>query len=58
MILISPPPSVAFEELKALDLSRVAATPGFVWLWVGSGVPGDGVGLEKGRELIASWGYR
>lgn len=58
VILISPPSSVTFEELRAFDLSKAAATPGFVWLWVGSGQKGDGVGLEKGRELLTAWGYR
>ncbi|KAL8279215.1 hypothetical protein RQP46_008471 [Phenoliferia psychrophenolica] len=38
VILISPPASVTFEELRAFDLGKAAATPGFVWLWVGSGV--------------------
>ncbi|KAM0749171.1 MT-A70-domain-containing protein [Meredithblackwellia eburnea MCA 4105] len=58
VILLSPSPEVTFESLKALELGRIAASPGFVWLWVGSGQPGDGVGLERGRELISSWGYR
>ncbi|ORY76516.1 MT-A70-domain-containing protein [Leucosporidium creatinivorum] len=58
VILLSPPADTPFEELRALELSRVAATPGFVWLWVGSGVRGDGIGLERGRELLAAWGYR
>jgi hypothetical protein len=58
VILLSPPADTPFEELRALELSRMAATPGFVWLWVGSGVRGDGIGLEKGRELLAAWGYR
>lgn len=57
-ILLSPPGTVSFEELQKLDMGRVAASPGFVWLWVGSGARGDGIGLERGRELIANWGYR
>ncbi|GJN93445.1 hypothetical protein Rhopal_006501-T1 [Rhodotorula paludigena] len=63
-ILLTPPPSVTFSELAALDLGQRAATPGFVWLWVGSGqtglggVDGGGIGLEKGRELLSLWGYR
>ncbi|KWU41253.1 MT-A70-domain-containing protein, partial [Rhodotorula sp. JG-1b] len=56
-ILLTPPPSTTYEELKSLDLGRVAANPGFVWLWVGSGQQ-DGIGLEKGRELLSLWGYR
>lgn len=58
VILMTPPPETSFDELRALDLGRVAATPGFVWLWVGSGARGNGIGLEKGRELLAAWGYR
>lgn len=59
-ILLSPGPEITFDELMSLDLARIAAAPGFVWLWVGSGVEeeGGGIGLEKGRELISSWGYR
>ncbi|GAA5993557.1 hypothetical protein JCM10908_000110 [Rhodotorula pacifica] len=89
-ILLTPPPETTYEELAALDLGRIAANPGFVWLWVGSGqspvaLPsssasegddgsssavevdtnqptlkrqGDGIGLEKGRELLSLWGYR
>lgn len=58
VIVISPPATTPFDELLALEPSRLAATPGFVWLWVGSGARGDGIGLEKGRELLAAWGYR
>ncbi|GAA5857621.1 hypothetical protein JCM9279_003447 [Rhodotorula babjevae] len=63
-ILLTPPPSVTYDELAALDLPSRASTPSFVWLWVGSGqaglggVDGGGIGLEQGRELLASWGYR
>ncbi|GAA5826804.1 hypothetical protein JCM11251_002899 [Rhodosporidiobolus azoricus] len=48
-ILLTPPPHISFEELAALDLGRAAATPGFVWLWVGSGQTGAGAG-RKGVE--------
>ncbi|GAA5939277.1 Kar4p [Sporobolomyces koalae] len=68
-ILLTPPSSVTFDELAALPLNSLAANPAFVWLWVGSGqrvfhpktgemVGTDGIGLERGRELLASWGYR
>ncbi|GAA5892708.1 hypothetical protein JCM8208_005890 [Rhodotorula glutinis] len=63
-ILLTPPSSVTYDELAALDLPSRASTPSFVWLWVGSGqaglggVDGGGIGLEQGRELLASWGYR
>jgi mRNA m6A methyltransferase non-catalytic subunit len=33
----------------------MAADPSFIFLWVGSGA---GDGLEKGREVLAKWGYR
>ncbi|GAA5870347.1 hypothetical protein JCM8547_006610 [Rhodosporidiobolus lusitaniae] len=48
VILLTPPLSISFEELAALDIGRAAATPGFVWLWVGSGQTGAGAG--KGGE--------
>lgn len=80
-ILLTPPSGTSFAELAALDLARVAANPGFVWLWVGSGqsrldlgdgdggegadettgadtTATDGIGLEQGRELLSTWGYR
>lgn len=51
-ILLTPPSGTSFAELAALDLARVAANPGFVWLWVGSGQSrldlGDGDGGEGG----------
>ncbi|KAI5478691.1 methyltransferase like 14, transcription regulator [Pseudohyphozyma bogoriensis] len=31
-ILLSPPPSVTYEELSRLDLGRISDTPSFVWL--------------------------
>ena len=33
----------------------MSADPSFVFLWVGSGA---GEGLERGREVIAKWGFR
>ncbi|GAA5915089.1 uncharacterized protein JCM6883_003266 [Sporobolomyces salmoneus] len=67
-ILLTPPPSLSFDALSALPISSIASNPGFIWLWVGSGqktfdergevVRTDGIGLEKGRELLAGWGYR
>ncbi|GAA5874215.1 hypothetical protein JCM16303_005777 [Sporobolomyces ruberrimus] len=69
-ILLTPPPSTTFAELSSLPLSSLASNPGFIWLWVGSGqktfdpVTGElagtdgGIGLEQGRELLSSWGYR
>lgn len=46
-----------WEELGELPIPQVANNPGFIWIWVGSG-RGAESGLEKGRELLAKWGYR
>ncbi|KAG9014912.1 hypothetical protein FRB90_005123 [Tulasnella sp. 427] len=56
-ILIDPPYSSSFswDELENLPIPTLAADPSFVFLWVGSGA---GEGLEKGRALLAKWGYR
>ncbi|KAJ3188644.1 hypothetical protein HDU85_004358 [Gaertneriomyces sp. JEL0708] len=48
-------PYWTWEELSKLDVGSVAATPSFIFLWVGSG---GGDGLERGRELLSIWGYR
>ncbi|KAG2143861.1 MT-A70-domain-containing protein [Suillus cothurnatus] len=45
VILLDPPSSVP----------SLAADPSFVFMWVGSGA---GEGLERGREVLAKWGYR
>ncbi|KAJ3307974.1 N6-adenosine-methyltransferase subunit mettl14 [Blyttiomyces sp. JEL0837] len=42
-----------WDEVAALPLEDVAAVPSFVFLWTG-----DGEGLERGRDLLAKWGYR
>ncbi|KAG8909667.1 hypothetical protein FRC01_006807, partial [Tulasnella sp. 417] len=56
-ILIDPPYSSSFswDELENIPIPTLAADPSFVFLWVGSGA---GEGLEKGRALLAKWGYR
>lgn len=56
-ILIDPPFSSSFtwDNLQALPIPSLAADPSFVFLWVGSGA---GEGLERGREVLAKWGYR
>lgn len=53
-------PYWTWEDLANLPIPAIAANPGFIWLWVGSGKADDnGVsGLDKGRELLARWGYR
>lgn len=57
VILIDPPFSSSFSwsQLEALPVAALAADPSFVFLWVGSGA---GEGLERGREILAKWGYR
>lgn len=57
VIVIDPPMSSSFswDTLQELPLASLAADPSFIFLWVGSGA---GDGLERGRELLAKWGYR
>jgi mRNA (2'-O-methyladenosine-N6-)-methyltransferase len=53
-------PYWTWEEIANLPIPSIASNPGFIWLWVGSGKADDsGVsGLDKGREILAKWGYR
>ena len=57
VILLDPPFSSSFgwTELQELPIPSLAADPSFVFMWVGSGA---GEGLERGREVLAKWGYR
>lgn len=57
VILIDPPFSSSFswDELQNLPIPALAADPSFVLMWVGSG---SGDGLERGREVMAKWGFR
>ncbi|EIW76676.1 MT-A70-domain-containing protein, partial [Coniophora puteana RWD-64-598 SS2] len=57
VILLDPPFSSSFSwgELQELPIPALAADPSFVFMWVGSGA---GEGLERGREILAKWGYR
>ncbi|KIK56151.1 hypothetical protein GYMLUDRAFT_174639 [Collybiopsis luxurians FD-317 M1] len=57
VILLDPPFSSTFtwDHLQELPIPALAADPSFVFLWVGSGAGG---GLERGREILAKWGYR
>ena len=57
VILIDPPFSSAFtwDDLQELPVPSLAADPSFVLLWVGSGA---GEGLERGRQVLAKWGFR
>ncbi|KAJ1917135.1 N6-adenosine-methyltransferase subunit mettl14 [Tieghemiomyces parasiticus] len=56
----APPPSTpagepywTWEDMAKLAIPDVAASPSFVFLWVG-----DGEGLDQGRKLLLQWGYR
>ncbi len=57
VILIDPPFSSSFtwDDLQELPIPSLAADPSFVLMWVGSGY---GEGLERGREIMAKWGFR
>ena len=44
-----------WDALATLPIRNLSADPSFVFVWVGSG--GED-GLEKGRELLAKWGFR
>lgn len=57
VILIDPPFSSSFtwSDLQDLPIPALSADPSFVLLWVGSGA---GDGLERGREVLAKWGFR
>ncbi|KAJ8075015.1 regulatory protein [Marasmius tenuissimus] len=57
VILLDPPFSSSFtwDDLQNLPVPSLAADPSFVFLWVGSGA---GEGLERGRDVLAKWGYR
>jgi hypothetical protein len=44
-----------WDELERLPLPQIAASPGFIFLWCGSG---QGSTLERGRALLTKWGYR
>ena len=58
VILIDPPfysSSFSWDALTALPIPLLAGDPSFVFMWVGSGA---GDGLERGREVLARWGYR
>jgi hypothetical protein len=57
VILLDPPFSSSFtwDHLQELSIPTLAGDPSFVFMWVGSGA---GEGLERGREVLAKWGYR
>lgn len=44
-----------WEALATLPVKQLSADPSFVFMWVGDG---GSQGLEKGRQLLARWGFR
>lgn len=65
VILIDPPYSdmtqnppysgISWDQIAELPVPSLAADPSFVFLWVGHG---SSDGLERGREVLAKWGFR
>jgi len=56
VILIDPQyTEVTWEQLLELPIPALSADPSFIFLWVGHG---SSDGLERGRELLAKWGFR
>ncbi len=56
VILIDPQyTEVTWERLLELPIPALSGDPSFVFLWVGHG---SSDGLERGRELLAKWGFR
>ncbi|PKI83328.1 mRNA (2'-O-methyladenosine-N(6)-)-methyltransferase [Malassezia vespertilionis] len=47
--------SWTWDEIEALPIPQLASHDSFIFLWVGSGTSD---GLERGREVLARWGYR
>lgn len=49
-----------WDDVATLPIPQLASSPGFIWLWVGSGKADEnGIsGLDRGREILAKWGYR
>ncbi|CAD6974166.1 unnamed protein product [Tilletia controversa] len=50
-----PKQTWTWDQIANLPIPQLTAKESFVFLWVGSGA---GDGLERGRELLAKWGYR
>ncbi|KAF8596934.1 MT-A70-domain-containing protein [Ceratobasidium sp. AG-I] len=63
VILLDPPVSESndpekdftWADVQAMPIPTLAAEPSFIFMWVGSGA---GDGLERGREVLARWGFR
>ena len=58
ILLLDPsrsPHGWTWETISQLPVPQLAADPSFVFMWVGDG---SDEGLERGREVLAKWGYR
>lgn len=63
VILLDPPVSettdsskdFTWNDVQSMPIPALAAEPSFIFMWVGSGA---GDGLERGREVLARWGFR
>ncbi|KAJ3026344.1 UNVERIFIED_CONTAM: N6-adenosine-methyltransferase subunit mettl14 [Siphonaria sp. JEL0065] len=43
----------SWEDIASMNIQDIAAPRSFIFIWTG-----DGEGLERGRDLLARWGYR
>lgn len=46
---------IDWDQIASLPIPSLSADPSFVFLWVGHG---NSDGLERGREVLAKWGFR
>ncbi|KAJ3130979.1 N6-adenosine-methyltransferase subunit mettl14 [Physocladia obscura] len=42
-----------WDDIAGMNVQDIAAPRSFIFIWIG-----DGDGLERGRDLLAKWGYR
>ncbi|TPX73835.1 hypothetical protein CcCBS67573_g04895 [Chytriomyces confervae] len=42
-----------WDDIASMNVQDIAAPRSFIFIWIG-----DGDGLERGRDLLAKWGYR
>ncbi|KIM23587.1 hypothetical protein M408DRAFT_77403 [Serendipita vermifera MAFF 305830] len=46
---------IDWDQIASLPVPSLSSDPSFVFLWVGHG---NSDGLERGREVLAKWGFR
>lgn len=46
---------IDWDQIASLPIPSLSADPSFIFLWVGHG---NSDGLERGREVLAKWGFR